>query len=235
MSVTPFGLKINTWVTAANGDTYGDADRFFLRTFQALVQPNVLQVGLNTPPGSPTNSQTWVVGTAPTGAWGSQANAVAYWAVDSQDGPTFVPTIVTGGWQFFAPQDGWTVYDFTTLGYWRYSAVNTAWIPQGQVRLLITVTGGTQTLNPLSGNSFRVNLNNQASCVVTISNGAYDGQDIEITWVQGSGTATTVTVATNVHGFTTPTATINLVSTQRFTWDVTTHVWYAVGAGSQGM
>lgn len=86
MSVTPFGLKIGTWVTAANGDTYGDADRFFLRTIQALVQPNVLQVGLNTPPGSPTNSQTYVVGTAPTGAWSAQANAVAYWAVDAQDG-----------------------------------------------------------------------------------------------------------------------------------------------------
>lgn len=71
--------------------------------------------------------------------------------------------------------------------------------------------------------------------MVTISNGAYDGQDIEITWVQNSGTPTTVTVAANVHGFVAPTPTVSTVSVQRFTWDLTNAVWYAVDTGSQNM
>jgi hypothetical protein len=45
-----------------------------LNRLDALVQPVVQQVSLNTPPGSPADGQCWIIGTTPTGAWAGQAN-----------------------------------------------------------------------------------------------------------------------------------------------------------------
>lgn len=42
-----------------------------------LLQAAVLTVGSNTPPGSPANGDRHIVGTAPTGAWASQADKLA--------------------------------------------------------------------------------------------------------------------------------------------------------------
>jgi hypothetical protein len=112
-------------VSAANGDTYGDGDRHELRTQQVLIQPNVISLALSTPPGSPVNGNTYVVGAAPTGAWAGQANSIAYWAVDPQDGPSITPAIATGAWEFYTPLTGWQVFDNTTGLIWRFSG--TAW------------------------------------------------------------------------------------------------------------
>src|SRR5271154_2017674 len=114
------GPKIITMVSAANGDTYGDGERHQFRTWQGLIQPNVISLALSTPPGSPVNGNTYVVGAAPTGAWAGQANAIAYWAVDPQDGPSITPTIATGAWEFYAPLAGWTVFDNFTKLNWKF-------------------------------------------------------------------------------------------------------------------
>jgi len=120
------GVKINTLVSAANGDTYGDAERHQFRTWQSLVQANVKQVGLNTPPGSPANGDTYVIGSAPVaGLWASQANAIAYWAIDPQDG-----VVTTGAWEFYTPQIGWTVFDNNSLLTWKFNG--TVWLWQKQ-------------------------------------------------------------------------------------------------------
>lgn len=106
MSITS-GSKITTlMVSALNGDTYGDPQRRLFRGIQSLVMPNVISVYGNTPPVSPTNGQTYIVGSAPVGLWSGQANAIAYWAVDAQD-----QTATTGIWEFYAPQNGWKVYN----------------------------------------------------------------------------------------------------------------------------
>lgn len=57
----------------------------------ALLMLQALQLGAegqqDSPPGSPTDGQVYVVGAAPTGAWSGRANCVAIWL---------------GGW-FFVP------------------------------------------------------------------------------------------------------------------------------------
>src|SRR5258708_26399340 len=97
------GVKIGTMVSAANGDTYGDGERHQFRTWQALIMPNVKSLALATPPGSPSSGDTYVVAASPTGAWSGQANSIAYWAVDAQDGPSITPNIATGAWEFYTP------------------------------------------------------------------------------------------------------------------------------------
>ncbi len=72
-----------------------------LNQLDALVQPVVQQVGLNTPPGSPTDGQCWIVGTTPTGAWVGQANRLAQ--------------RIGGAWVFHTPFVGLVVLDVATL------------------------------------------------------------------------------------------------------------------------
>lgn len=123
MSIT-FGLKLigsngysgSAMVSAANGDTYGDPMRALFRMFQALIQPNAINIQ-NTPPGAPGNEATYVVGTVPNGAWVGQANAIAFWTVDDPNTPG-------GKWEFWTPQAGWTVYNQTVGSFYVFNGVN---------------------------------------------------------------------------------------------------------------
>jgi len=227
------GPKIGTMVSAANGDTYGDGERHEFRTQQALIQANVKGVGVgsNVPPVSPANGDTYIItaSPAPTGAWAGQANAVAYWAVDPQDGPSITPAIATGAWEFYAPLAGWQVFDQLTAAVWRYNG--TAWVASSLLKIVVAPIANVVTLNPALGNSFRVNVNTAVTSVV-FSAGTADGQDIDVLWVQ-TGTNAVSGAAGNIHGFTTPSTTG--VSSQRFTWDSTTTTWYSLGVGVTGM
>jgi hypothetical protein len=223
------GNKITSiMVSAANGDTYGDAERKLFRGIQSLVMPNVISMALNTPPVSPTFGQTYVVASSPSGAWAGQANSITAWAIDPQDG-----TVTSGAWEFYAPQTGWRVYDQNTNAFYTWSG--SAWVLDKSAPKLAVTATATTTLSPASNSSFRVNLNNNATVTLNINNGAFDGQEITILYVQGGTTGSTVTAAANVHGFTTPSAGLNTVSAQRFTWDVTNTTWYALAVGTTGM
>ena len=237
------GPKISTMVSAANGDTYGDGDRHQLRTQQALIQANVISLALSTPPGSPSNGDTYIVGAAPTGLWAGQANSVAYWAVDPQDGPSITPNIATGAWEFYAPLTGWRVYDNNTGAIWQFNG--TAWLLASALKAIIAPVGGIVTANPAVANSFRVNVTSTVTSVV-ISNGIADGQDITIEWVQDATGHAVAGFSANIHGvgFLTsgtntfvaaPSSAANSVSVQRYTWDATAVVWYAIAAGVSGM
>ena len=72
-----------------------------LNRLDALVQPVMQQIGLNTPPGSPADGACWIVGTGPTGAWAGQANRLAQ--------------RIGGAWAFYAPFVGLVVFDAATL------------------------------------------------------------------------------------------------------------------------
>ena len=61
-----------------------------LRVVDALLQPSVLTLGGNSPPGSPADGDRHIVGTAPTGAWAGQAGKLARWMDDD------------GAWEFHA-------------------------------------------------------------------------------------------------------------------------------------
>lgn len=62
----------------------------------ALLQPAVESVALDTPPGSPVPGQCWVVGASPSGDWNGQALALAAYTEN--------------GWRFVAPRAGMLVW-----------------------------------------------------------------------------------------------------------------------------
>jgi hypothetical protein len=72
-----------------------------LNRLDALVQPVVQQVGLNTPPASPAEGACWIIGTTPTGAWAGQVNRLVQRIGDA--------------WVFHAPFTGLVVFDAATL------------------------------------------------------------------------------------------------------------------------
>lgn len=59
---------------------------------------------LNTPPGSPSNGDRYLVGSAPTGAFVGHTDSVAVYL-----------TIGTPGWSFYAPKLGWKLFH-TSIG-----------------------------------------------------------------------------------------------------------------------
>lgn len=84
----------------------------------------VIQISLNTPPGSPTSGDTYVVGASPTGAWAGRANTVTIWTGTAWDfipGETSAGTPITMG----ARQEGLRVWDKTTNAF--YVWTGSAW------------------------------------------------------------------------------------------------------------
>lgn len=82
-----------------------------LNRLDALVQPVVQQVGLNTPPASPDDGQCWIVGSSPTSAWTGQAHRLAQ--------------RIGGVRVFYAHFVGLVVFDAATLSQWGWNG--SAW------------------------------------------------------------------------------------------------------------
>lgn len=101
------GPKIAVMVGADQGDTYFTEGNAQLRSYQALVQSNVINLTTTAPPGSPANGDTYVIASGATGAWSGKATQIAYWTTDN-------PTAPTGEWNYFVPQHGWVVLDVST-------------------------------------------------------------------------------------------------------------------------
>jgi hypothetical protein len=99
--------------------THNDA----LNILDVLIQAVVQEVGLNTPPGSPTVGQCWVVGSSPTGAWAGKASQIA----QAADG---------GSWFFVAPFKRLKLWNETTDEYVMFDGTN--WVSEG---LLLKETG----------------------------------------------------------------------------------------------
>lgn len=82
-----------------------------LTLIDAATAPLVEDIGTNAPPVSPVIGQCWIVGTAPTGAWTGQGDALAQWTeggwrfVDLPQGATVVRRTDDGRWHRFS--DGW--------------------------------------------------------------------------------------------------------------------------------
>src|SRR5271165_263712 len=100
MSVN-LGPKIPIFVSALQGDGYTNPGNALLRSFQALIQPNVIAIQ-NTPPGFPSNGDMYVVATGGVGTWTGQDNNIAYWSTDNASAPT-------GEWEYYTPIKGWVV------------------------------------------------------------------------------------------------------------------------------
>jgi hypothetical protein len=217
MSVS-FGPKIpQLFVSAALGDNYYTVGEAMLRSFQALIQPNVISVGLNTPPVSPVNGDSYVVGTAPTGLWTGQANSIAYWTTDD-------PTNIPGYWMFFAPKSGWIVGSAGQI-----YIFGTSW---GLVSSGVAINNQTANyIAALSDNNNLVNMTMAVSGTVTVPPNSSVAFPIgavltvvqagigQITFVQGAGVTinTPASLATR-----TQFSTISVIQTA-------TDVWLASG------
>lgn len=83
----------------------GSGNRYHLQD-SAAISLNAVEAQLNTPPGSPSTGQAWIVGTSPTGAWASNANDIAVYTAR--------------GWIFATPQIGLTVLNKGTDTNWQF-------------------------------------------------------------------------------------------------------------------
>lgn len=100
-----------------------------LARIDAVLQASVLAMGTNDPPASPPIGGCWIVGTAPTGGWAGQGNALAIWT--------------DGGWRFIVPTPGmvaWQVADGVPARFdgtaWRSGVVTATGIEIGGVQVV---------------------------------------------------------------------------------------------------
>ena len=94
-----------------------------LNLLDVLLQAVAQDVGLNTPPGSPTVGHCWVVGSSPTGAWAGKAGQIAQ-AVEG------------GSWYFVVPFKRLRLWNEAADEYFVYDG--SAWVPDS---LLLKETG----------------------------------------------------------------------------------------------
>lgn len=101
-----------------------------LTAIDSLLQLNVLDVGTNTAPSSPSDQDKHIVGTAPTGVWAGQANAVAVYQANGTQ------------WTFYTPKTGWVAYD---------AGNNTLYAFAGGAWNILAVTFTSGNLGALAG------------------------------------------------------------------------------------
>jgi len=101
MSVN-LGPKIPIMVSGASGDTYLTQGNALLRALQPLLEANVIDLSLNTPPATPNNGDTYIVAAGGTGDWIGHDTEIAYWSTDNS-------TALGGEWEFYTPTKGWIV------------------------------------------------------------------------------------------------------------------------------
>lgn len=108
MSDTPnLGLPYISASQAQKHITHNEA----LVGLDTLVQTSVTST-TNTPPGSPAEGDTYLVGASPTGDWvGYDYNIVTYYS---------------GSWRFYEPKEGWLLYDNDTQNHLMFDG--TSWV-----------------------------------------------------------------------------------------------------------
>ena len=92
-----------------------------LNLLDFLVQPTAIAVA-NMPPASPVEGDLYVVGTAPSGAWGNYAGKLA--------------GFLGGTWAFIAVKAGYTVWVQATFQFYYYTG--TTWIMSAAVPIKST-------------------------------------------------------------------------------------------------
>lgn len=103
------GLLVNG---AAGEGHYTDLMKQW-RGLDALVMPRVDGYLVNTPPASPADGYTAIIGAAPTGLWAGQGGEVTRWSA------------VASAYEFYTPRNGWTFQSASARETYRYTA--SAW------------------------------------------------------------------------------------------------------------
>lgn len=104
-----YGANLGLMVNAATGEVHDVALRGFLRGVDGLVQPNIKGYRTNTPPGSPSDGDVYIIGAAPTGVWAGNAGKVTRWYAND------------GAWDFYTPKNGWMFQSNSAREVYRYT------------------------------------------------------------------------------------------------------------------
>ena len=119
-----------------------------LNLLDMLVQAVVLEVGLDTPPVSPTLGGCYVIGNSPSGDWATHTGELTQ--------------AITGGWRFVAPFDGLLVYNLSDDKNYHYNgsswAVET--ISELQNMSLLGINSSADSTNKLAVASSAILFNN---------------------------------------------------------------------------
>ena len=78
----------------------------------ALAQASAIDKDLSTPPGAPSDGDTYIVGSSPTGAWAGNADAIAYF--------------YNGEWYLYPAKDGWVCFVQDEAKFYAYNSG--AWV-----------------------------------------------------------------------------------------------------------
>ena len=84
-----------------------------LRKIDCLLQPNVIDKDLATPPGSPADGATYIVAASATGVWTGYSTKIARY------------NSAGSAWEMFTPKAGWRAYVADEDEYYRYTG--SAW------------------------------------------------------------------------------------------------------------
>lgn len=129
--MTSPGFKLPYVTNGASGGevTHNKA----LNIIDVLIGLEIEGFDTNTPPGSPTNGQSWKVGGSPTGAWASNADDIAIW---------------NDGWGYAETKQGMLLFDPASGTIKRLHDKGTdAWVEYGEQAAEVTPitdsTGGT--------------------------------------------------------------------------------------------
>lgn len=134
-------LALTTIATGVNSVVTTDMATAF-RALDGLVMPNVLGYLTNTPPGSPSNGDCYIIGAAPTGAWAGQGGKVTRYST------------VTSSWEFYTPKNGWMLEATSARESYRYTG--SAWeIFYQEGTWTPALTGFTVTGSPVLTGNFR--------------------------------------------------------------------------------
>lgn len=105
-------LALTTIATGTNALVTTDMATAY-RALDGLVMPNVKGYLTNTPPGSPSDGDCYIIGAAPTGAWAGQAGKVTRYSS------------AIAAWEFYAPKNGWMLQANSARETYRYTG--SAW------------------------------------------------------------------------------------------------------------
>jgi hypothetical protein len=133
-----YGPNLGLLYNANIDEQYYDAFRLFLQGIDAVLLANVLSAALTNPPGGPNGGDAYLLVGTPTGAWAGHQFSIAVW--DAQYCPPGSNN-PTPQWNFYAPQNGWRVFDVATVTplVWNGSA----WVSSALTVPLPVNEGGT--------------------------------------------------------------------------------------------
>lgn len=181
---------------------------------ETLINANILDRDLSTPPGSPADGDAYFVLATGTDEWEDHDGSIAYYY---------------DGWYFFTPVSGMMVYVVDEKQSLMYDG--TRWVPLSDAGAYKTLTyGASMTINAINAVHQQVTLTGNVT--VTLSNGVIDGQQLVLRFKQdGTGSRLlTITVGLgSTFANTTLSTTGNVIDVLTLEWSTGLTKWMVVG------